>query len=399
MYYLFDFKQDSINLLKSIVGGLLMTPCLIGCNNNVNEDVIIIDDQDAKEVMFEDVATDIRVIPLIAEEPIGAHNEFFCYGNEFLMSDKSGEYIYYFIDGKLKSKLHAVGRGRGEYLGITHFTYSPSRKLLLVSSFGSLEDIDEATTTILKYSVPDMKYVGKISIEGKCTALSAYSETAFLASVANLSMDTCKIILADIETGNTINNICNQSYYSYLQSDATITYYGENNCVFSVPGYVNRLYDSDRAKYTSRLSFSFGEKNIPEKYLRINLSGTEYFLGLMQFMTSEDAKDCLEGGFLPTIDKNKYSFWYHKALFPLRDHYYSYENGEVVNYYGFYVPGLFGPILPDYVTGNDYIKIFEGGKDRFINGQVEPSTLGQEISDVLNSQTDDNPVILMYKIQ
>ena len=88
---------------------------IAGCGKSVSTDVLVVDDDDAVEVVFEDVATDIRIVPLISDEPIGGCSELHCYGNEVFMSDKSTEYLYYFVDGKLVSTLHAVGRGPGEY--------------------------------------------------------------------------------------------------------------------------------------------------------------------------------------------------------------------------------------------------------------------------------------------
>lgn len=83
---------------------------IAGCGKSVPTDVVVIDDDDAVEVAFEDVATDIRIVPLISDEPIGGCSELHCYGNEVFMSDKSTEYLYYFVDGKLVSTLHSVGR-------------------------------------------------------------------------------------------------------------------------------------------------------------------------------------------------------------------------------------------------------------------------------------------------
>ena len=113
---------------------------IMGCAEVTVQDVPEVDDDDAVEVAFEDVATDVRIVPLISDDPIGACRELHCYGNEVLMSDRNGEYIYYFVDGKLKSTLHAVGRGPGEYTSIAHFTYSPTKKLLLVSAIGDINE-------------------------------------------------------------------------------------------------------------------------------------------------------------------------------------------------------------------------------------------------------------------
>jgi hypothetical protein len=71
---------------------------IMGCADVTVQDVPEVDDDDAVEVAFEDVTTDVRIVPLISDDPLGACNELHCYGNEVLMSDRNGEYIYYFVD-------------------------------------------------------------------------------------------------------------------------------------------------------------------------------------------------------------------------------------------------------------------------------------------------------------
>ena len=384
-------------IIKQTVSILLFVFCVISCNNNKN--IIIIDDEDAEEVLFEDVATDINIVPLIADEPIGECKVLLCYGNEILMSDVTGECIYYFVDGKLKSKLKSVGRGRGEYLGIKNFDYSPDTKTLLIAPAGGIDDSEnsEGSTTIMKYSVPDMKYIGNITFEGNCMFFARHSEKSIIASVTNGSMEKCRIILVDIENGNITKEICRQSFYSYLQSDAMMTGIKNLNTTFCIPGYTSTIYHCNETDITEQYTFSFGSKNIPKEYLDFDLSSNDYFLSLMRFMSSEDANDCLEGGFMPAVRDSSVSFRYNRALGGFHDHYYKYENGQVFNYYGFHLPGLWIPILPKCVTEKGYATVLSGPIERLRN-QETASKLAEEIIDAIKQQSDDNPVILFYTL-
>ena len=238
------------------------------------QDVPIVSNDDAVEVAFEDVATDVRIVPLISDDPIGACNELHCYGNEVFMSDSRGEYIYYFVDGKLQSTLHAVGRGPGEYSTIAHFTYSPSKKLLLVSALGDINEYMKGSNSmVMKYTVPDMKFVGKIPVEGKIATMSCQDGDKMLCvttaasmsldDLSSVSLDTSKVIIADIETGETIRKIQNVSYYEFLQSDilqAPGKNLSNNICV---GGYVNKIFHCEDGKQTLAFAFTFGKKNIP----------------------------------------------------------------------------------------------------------------------------------------
>lgn len=62
------------------------------------------------DVAFEDVATDIRVVPLISEEPIDQCGEIKCYGKETFIRSVDRRTLYYFNEGQMISKLNRVGR-------------------------------------------------------------------------------------------------------------------------------------------------------------------------------------------------------------------------------------------------------------------------------------------------
>lgn len=389
--------RTSVSVLSKLLF-LVLTVSISGCNKDKN--MVVVDDDDAEKVLFEDVAKDVQIVPLISDEPIGAISEIFCYDNEIFIKDMGGENIYHFVDGKLENKLHAVGRGRGQYISISHFTYCPGKRILLVCAIGAtdIEDITNGiSTTIMKYSVPEMKYLGTISMEGLCSSILPYSEEAFIAPSANLSMDTCVVKLVDIETGKTIKNVYPLTYYAYMQSDATFSYLGESNISFCIPGFKNKLVSS-QDDFKPSFSFSFGSKNIPKEHLDMDLKDPEYFFKMLSFMTSEAAKDCLEGGFLPIVNDSSFSFWYHKALEDRKDHYFQYKDGNIVNYSGLYVPGMHNTIMPKIVTNQGYATVFEGTVERYFNNEDEGSDLAKKISDAMKNQVLNNPVVLLYRL-
>ena len=383
---------------------------IIGCGNVAVQDVPVVDDDDAVEVAFEDVTTDVRIVPLISDDPIGACKELHCYGNEVLMSDQNSEYIYYFVDGKLKSTLHAVGRGPGEYTSIAHFTYSPTKKLILVSAVGDVDEfMGSANSMVMKYSVPDMKYVGKISVEGKLSVMSCQDGDKILSvgtplqlsleSFDENSVDTCRIILSDIETGETIRKIADVSYYDFLQSDILQSKGKNLSNNVCIGGYVNKLFHYEGNKQELVFAFTFGKKNIPQKHFELDQPTSKAIMDLLEFMMSEPAKDCLEGGFWPMVDGNRYSFWYHKALEHYRDHYFRYENSETVNYCGFRAKGTNIPLLPKSVDDDTYVAIVEGSPESLFAFSNDRSTFSADLEKVMKSQTLNNPVLIYYKIK
>ena len=383
--------------------------CLMGCAEVVVQDVPEVDDDDAVEVAFEDVTTDVRIVPLISDDPLGACNELHCYGNEVFMSDNTGEYIYYFVDGKLQSTLHAVGRGPGEYTSIAHFTYSPEKKLLLVSAVGDITEFMQQTNSmIMKFTVPDMKFVGKMPVEGKIATMSCQDGDKVLAVTAaasfslndlSTSLDTSRIVLFDIETGQIIKKCRNISYYEFMQADilqASGTNLSNNVCT---SGLINKLYHYEDGKEKFAFAFTFREKNIPQNYFDTDKDPQESLMGLIEFMMTEQAKYCLEGGFWPIVDGDRYSFWYHNLMEHYRDHYYSYENGKTLNYCGFRAKGTNRPLLPKAVDGTTYVTIMEGTPESLFGPSSERSSFSSDLEKAMNAQNLNNQVLVYYKIK
>ena len=68
----------------------------ISCKQKYS-DVVIIDDDDAVEVKFEDVATNLQIVPIISDTVLGSCARIVCYDNETLILEKTGKSIYYIV--------------------------------------------------------------------------------------------------------------------------------------------------------------------------------------------------------------------------------------------------------------------------------------------------------------
>ena len=244
-------KSTFKNSLKLIVPLLLSTALLFNCKQN-ESDVVIIDNADAVEVNFEDAATNIRVVPLESDEPLPPSRNIQCYDNELFLLDNKNLSIYYFKDNKFVSKLNAVGRGPGEYLALSTFTYSPKEKTLYVIGFSDI-------TYIMKYSVPGMNFIEKVSFDGNISYLSMFDDNYIFASM-NKKGDSCSVSVIDIHNGK-ISKILDLKAYSYAESDITMSSFSSQNHTFAISDHINTIGTiNSKLEFTPVIKISFGEK-------------------------------------------------------------------------------------------------------------------------------------------
>ena len=128
---------------------------VMGCNKKTEENALVINPNDAIDVRFEDVATDVRIVPLKGDDPVGGCYYLQCTGDEVMFLDNTYQKVYYFKNGSYQSTLNSVGRGAGEYTSISRICYDADNNVLYVRA-------NEKNDAILKYSVPDMKYQGAL---------------------------------------------------------------------------------------------------------------------------------------------------------------------------------------------------------------------------------------------
>lgn len=373
---------------------LLSTVLLFGCKHN-DSDFVIIDDDDAIDVDFEDVATDIRVVKLEGDEVLPPCLSIQYYDNEMIFANKNGSSLYYFIDNKYTSKLNAVGRGPGEYLVLGAYVYCPKEKMLYVKTT-SVGDLSES---IMCYSVPDMKYKGKIHITGQIQYFTEYNENSFLAALKNNSVDSCSISIIDKKSGNIIKKVQDINWFAYRSSYETMSGYNKNNHVYAISCFNNSIGTINKdGEFVSILETNFGSKNIPKEVLDFDAS---YFstslLALLDYIKKNE-ETLLIGCFFPVIKGNSISFWYEKAN-NQGYYYYRYKNGCDAHYKGFHIKGFNGLLKPISVKDDIYFAIVEGGIDKYKNKDEEPSEIAERIFDAMNQQKNENPVIVSFRLK
>ena len=359
----------------------------IGCKDDTS-DVLVVNDDDAQEVWFEDVTSNVKVVPLKSKEPIGSIKNLLCIDNEIIALDNDNSTIYYFDNGTLVSKMNHLGRGRGEYLEIRRYTYSPSRKEMYVISGKS----------ILRYSVPSMQYVGTTQVEGNINYLSIHDNDNFFASFNAEGKSMTALI--DIRTGKVTKKIEQISSYNNEESDISMSSYSMKNHYYAKEDYINTIVSVNQDNEAKTLlRYNFGDKSIPEKYINYDPGDLQIIAELFEYMM-ENGNTRLQGNQYLKIKGDNISFWYYHSTGSIGEkYYYQYNiNSKIsTNLKGFRIKGISRPVLPFAVTDDGYVALFEGDPNWFKTDE-DKSPLAQQILEGMEKQEMNNPVLLFYEI-
>ena len=378
----------------AILSGVMIA--FAGCKEKTT-DGLVISEKDAKEVAFEDVATNIRIVPLKSDEPIATIKNVVSYGNEVLACDVNEKIIYYFVDGKLVAKLNRIGRGPGEYTAIRRFAYSPSRKVLYVMT----------PDKIVWYTIPDLKYCGDTPLNQETHCLSMHDDSHFFALIfKDYKWET---VLIDIKTGEITQELQETTIYAKKESYRSMASYSESSHYYSTLGYNNSVVAvTDGGKAKTLLTYNFGDRNIEEKYTDFekyydptNMFPMYDFENEQFRYMDENGKKILVTVPSPRINENGEIFIWYAYYITIDGMFYMYrynpKDKTSQNLKGFRMKGIRHPITPDVLSDTGYIKVFQAS-NRWIQNEEEPSGLAKSLIQAVRNQNDDNPVLLFFDI-
>ena len=398
-----------------LLGGVIVFALLIGCKDTVDESIFLVDASQAVEADLTDVATDFRIIRLKSDEPIDGISRYFFFDKWILgLSEFEGRgyprVSLFDKEGNLISVLNRVGRGPGEYLGINKIvSLDEENGVLYVDAYM------DASMAILKYSVPDFSYLGKVDFgegyeirdigpldSGKFLVLlnhggdgkSYYSGVArtVLFDVNNLSDSV--VIYTD--SWNHHNNLFENFAYGI----------NRHNPLLKTIGYVNTIYRIQDNRLTPALRFTFGDNGVPQKIFddfekdpdhERNVSAIDG--GVMDYVLNND------GCHLPYIfdaaqNGDLISFMYlaydESKGFGFNSFFYVNDGHKSASYSKLRIPGLNETATISAIDKTKYVwEIPATGN--LVDESVPMSGLAREILDSLAVQNDDNPVLLEYR--
>ena len=370
---------------------MLFAECKKG--TNAQEGVMSITDaSDCQEVAFEDVATDIRIVPLISDEPIDELFRPACYGSTTVAVSADLFSLYFFEDGRLTAKLNKVGRGRGEYLFISKYAYSPSTRTVYVYS-----GQDDA---MLKYSVPDMTFKGSFEISN-VTSFAEHDDTTLIVRMKY--QDRNGIYFVDARDGQVRRMLKESNGFSAtIASVGSIGYYTPEHRILSEVGSVNTVSEvpaeiSQDEKILLR--FDFGQDGVPAKFDNMELSEEGLDL-LMEYATyaADHVNTLISEIRNVRVGQDGISFWFFQAS-PIDMKYIRIEDGDVFKYKGFNAKGIKSQFSPSSVTGNGYVTLITGLPESVFDDSGERSEFTADLEKVMKAQKFNNPVLVYYNIK
>ena len=356
------------------------------------DDLVSIKNADeAQEVAFEDMATDIRIVPLISDEPIDGVNSIKCYGSTTLCYSLSGM-IYVFEDGKQVAKLDKRGRGHGEYTLITDYVYSPDNKVIFII---------DAFTTLHKYSVPDLKYLGSVSINGMAMSLAEHDDSTLLCRMVPTDVDKTAICFVSSNTGQVRRIHKDISGFSMLLS-ADMSYYNPDYRYLAETGSVCSILeipaDINQEEKTI-LHCEFGDNGIPAEFDTINEESSNNIVMRLIDVLTEKRESLITSMSFPVVKSDYVSFWYDNML-RSKTTYCRVSNDGVEKYSGFKAKGTNKSITPNTMSNAAYVTIIQGLPETlFEEGADERSEFSSQLENTMKAQAFNNPVLVLYKMK
>ena len=358
--------------------------------------VSIADPDDRQEVAFEDVTTDVRIVPLISDEPIGGCTGIKCYGSTVLVRADQGQSLFIFEDGKLTAHLCKVGRGRGEYTLIGDFVYSPTKKLLYIKGAAG-------NNNVLTYSVPDLQFKGSFD-GGDFTAFAEHDDSTLICRMVNEEDQKFADYFVSTGTGEKLA-IAKEVGITSLMFNTDMNYYTPQHRILLETGSVNTISEvpariGDKERIIRQ--FDFGDNSVPVRFDSINYQDDpEPLLSdfINYIITNRDVVLNINQA---VADKGSVSFWY-KSIGSPQDVTYCRinDNDEMVRYCGFKASGTKTGLFATGVTEKgQYVTLIEGLPETLFDEESdERSEFSAKLESTMKAQAFNNPVLVFYNIK
>ena len=348
-----------------------------------------------KDIAIEDIAEEIVVRSIVADEPIDHIWGVSGSSNDFIIGNGSRETFYHIKDGRLVEKLHAVGHGPGEYsVQLLVFSYLPADSLFC----GYDQNMDQ----ILFYKTSPFRFDSKFDI--KRFAKNKQFEEMIVLGRDHLLL-TFKQQKEDIAyvygkcavyeyDGHSINKVIDiEQDVSYAHACDMFVRSG-NDVLMSVLEEKSMLYRYSNGKKTKVATIDYGDMEMDKT--KVDIKGDVGDDNVVRTFVSY--KECATGCNFAHLTDSVMTYWICPIL---DDNYYRYltiATRDNVQNYKVHIGGLNFDVLPNMVDNGVYTMLIKGDWETIINEDEELSPVGRRIIDALKGN-DYDPVILQFKLK
>ena len=342
-----------------------------------------------KDIAFEEIADDIVVKPILTDEPLGDIYFLSGYSNDFIAADGHLATFYHIKDGRLIGKLHAVGRGPGEYtIQLVEFLYLPDD--------GLFYGCDQNQGKIMCYKTSPFKFVSNFDV-------SSLSQNNILGDMYVLGRE------------HFLLNWSPKTEYSVFDSYDVYDVNGEsinkilagrgdkiwpdiftrsgNDVLISVFEGKTVLYRYVNGQVEKVATIDYGDMELSE-----DKKVTSKRMINNKMRTVITTKDYATGCFHPQLTDSVMVNWFKLCTNNKYGDYLTIATRDKVQNYKVHIGGLNFDVSPWMVDNGVYTMLIQGDWEEKINPDEKLSAVGKRIIDAMKGN-DYDPVIVQFRLK
>ena len=389
----------------------------LGCVGNqtssfVGVGVDVVSDGDILEVGdLTEIACDFKVYPLKADGPIDGIGGIKFWGDKAFARSNDNKKLLCFDNYNLYAVLNKLGRGPGEYIYLSDFTYDEKENLIYIGNDSLICVYDAKTMDFIRkqyvtFDIQNLLNVGdkmlyygfKIDESRKMNSMSNYNSTESVILTDRGEWD-----LSGKSTVLNEHSYYHRRIYGYPQ----VFYINPQNMSFCLPGYVNRIvtFNSDSITDVYRYRLESYDSKVLSKYKEEeafqDVDPEEFSNEYMRLLINGPY---LENTYNIIVDNGTISFrldYYPKGVLggDADLMYWVHNDAGTKVYKHLRIPGLLGDVAPTGCHDNRNVAIIENLGNDAIDKDAPMSPLAKQIIDELKKQNDDNPVLIEFRFK
>ena len=403
--------------MRNVFNSLLALSALavMGCSgSSLSPDAVdVLGDADIYDVGdLTEIACDFVVKPLKSAEPMDGIGGIKFWGDKAFARSNDSKKLLCFDNYNLYAVLNKLGRGPGEYIYLSDFSYDAKDDLIYIGNDSLICVYDAKTMNFIRKQFVSFDIQNLLNVGDKMLYYGFYIDESRKRDALENYNATESVVLTDrgewdIENNSTVLN--QHSYYHRtVFGFPQVFYINPQNMSFCLPGYVNRIvtFDNDSTKDVYRFRLESNDSKVLTKYafedsfedMDVDEFSQDYISLLLNGPYLENIYNII-------VDKNTVSFrvnYYPKGLLGedgVTLLYWVHNGSGTKAYKSLRIPGLAMDIEPTGCHDNRNVAIIENLGEDAIDETAKMSPLAQQIIDELKKQNDENPVLIVFRFK